>query len=244
MPKSLSRTTIFALAVFTAAAGAAIAADVPSYIKDAVMDKGRPEADSSRDTHRKPGEMIAFAGVKPGDKVGEIMPGRGYFTRILSKVVGANGKIYAYTTGFGDMTPITGDAAYSNVTVNTQPLADFSAPEPLDVVWTTQNFHDFHNPRFNMDMKAVDKKIFDALKPGGVFLIEDHAAAAGHGIEDVGTLHRIDPAFVKTEVESVGFKLEAQSGMLKNPEDDHTTPVFKMHDMTDRFILKFVKPKM
>ena len=169
MSFSVSKTTIVALAAFVAATGAGLAADVPSYIKSAVMDKGRPETDTARDAHRKPAEVIAFVGVKPGDKVGEIMPGRGYFTRILSKVVGPKGKVYGYTTGFGDMSPITNDPAYSNVVVNTQPLADFSAPEPLDVVWTTENYHDFHNPKFGIDMKAIDKKIFDALKPGGVY---------------------------------------------------------------------------
>ena len=243
MSMSVSKTTIIALAAFVAATGAGFAADVPSYIKSAVMDKGRPDTDTARDEHRKPADVIAFVGVKPGDKVGEIMPGRGYFTRILSKVVGPNGKIYAYTTGFGDMSPITNDPAYANVVVNKDPLADFSAPEPLDVVWTTENYHDFHNPKFGIDMKAIDKKVFDALKPGGVYLIGDHAATVGHGIDDVGTLHRIDPEFVKQEVESIGFKFEGASDALSNPEDDHSKPSHSMHDMTDRFVFKFVKPK-
>ena len=241
MSKRFAKTTAIALTAFVAATAAGFAADVPSYIKSAVMDSGRPDADTSRDVHRMPGKLIAFAGVKPGDKVGEIMPGGGYFTRILSKVVGDNGKVYAYTLGFAPFDKITN--AYSNVVEEKMPLAEFSAPEPLDVVWTTENYHDFHNPRFKMDMKEVDKKVFDALKPGGVYLVADHAAAAGHGTEDVGTLHRIDPAFVKKEVESVGFKLAAQSDMLANPKDDHTQPSHSMHDMTDRFIFKFVKPK-
>jgi len=243
MTKSLSKATIIGVAAVFAATGYAFAGSVPSYVKKAVMDSGRPKTDTMRDVHRKPAQLVAFAGVKPGDKVGEIMPGKGYYTRILSKVIGPKGKLYEYTSGFGDMTPITSDPEYSNVTVNKAPLSDFSAPEKLDLVWTTENYHDFKNPRFNMDMKAVDKAVFDSLKPGGVFLITDHAAAAGHGIQDVGTLHRIDPAYVKKEVESVGFKLEAQSDMLRVPSDDHTKPIFKMHDMNDIFVLKFVKPK-
>jgi predicted methyltransferase len=241
MSKRFSRNTVIALAAVATVATAAFAADIPAYVKSAVADSGRPATDTSRDAHRKPAELMVFAGVKPGDKVGEIMPGGGYVTRILSKIVGDKGKVYAYTLGFRPITAITD--AYSNVTSEDMKLGDFSAPEPLDVVWTSENFHDFHNARMGIDMKAVDKKIFDALKPGGVFIITDHAAAAGHGIDDVSTLHRIDPAFVKQEVESVGFKLEAQSNILANPADDHTKPSREMHDMTDRFAFKFVKPK-
>jgi predicted methyltransferase len=243
MSKRFAKTTLLAVTAFVAATAAGFAADVPPYIKSAVMDSGRPDADTARDEHRHPAELVTFAGVKPGDKVGEIMPGGGYYTRILSKVVGSTGKVYAYTLGFRPIPQITGDKEYSNVTEESMKLDEFSAPEPLDVVWTTENFHDFHNPRMNIDMKAVDKKVFDALKPGGVFLITDHAAPAGTGVQDVGTLHRIDPAYVKQEVESVGFKLEAQSDLLANPKDDHTQASHSMHDMTDRFVFKFVKPK-
>jgi predicted methyltransferase len=236
------KPAIFAAAAIAMVAGIAFAADAPAYIKNAVMDAGRPDADKERDVHRKPAELIAFAGIKSGDVVAEIMPGRGYFTRILSKAVGPKGKIYAYTLGFGDFSAIT--SAYPNVVEIKAPLAEFSAPEPLDVAWTTENYHDFKNPRFGTDMPAFDKKVLDALKPGGTFLVTDHAAASGHGIDDVGTLHRIDPAFVKQEVEAAGFKLEAQSDILAVPSDDHTKAVHEMHDMNDIFVLKFTKPKM
>ena len=235
------KPAIFAAAAFALVAGYAFAADAPGYVKDAVMDSGRPDADKARDVHRKPAELVAFAGVKPGDVVAEIMPGQGYFTRILSKIVGPKGKVYAYTLGFGDFSAIT--SAYPNVVEIKTPLAEFSAPEPIDVAWTTENYHDFKNPRFGTDMPAFDKKVLAALKPGGVFLITDHAAAAGHGIDDVGTLHRIEPAFVKQEVEAAGFKLQAQSDMLAVPSDDHTKGVRELHDMNDIFVFKFMKPK-
>jgi predicted methyltransferase len=241
MSMKFTKTAAIVLAaLFTTTSVAAFAADVPANIESAVKDSARPASDTERDVHRKPAELVAFAGIKAGDKVAEISPGKGYYTRILSKVVGPEGKVYVVNAR--NFTELPADKNYGNIVVDEAPLAQFATPEPVDVVWTTENFHDFHNPRAKLDMKAVDKAIFDALKPGGVFILTDHAAAAGHGADDVATLHRIDPEFVKKEVESVGFKLEDQSNMLANAKDDHTQPVFKLHDQTDIFVFKFRKP--
>jgi predicted methyltransferase len=217
----------------------------------AVADPGRPDTDKQRDANRKSAEVIAFAGVKAGDKVGELIPGGGYYTRILSKVVGPSGKVYAlWPEGLAKARPQLVDASKAigpNVDVVTYGPGSLGVSEKLDVVWTSENYHDFHNAPPGAppaDMAAFNKAVFDALKPGGVYLIEDHAAAAGAaGVS--GTLHRIDPAQVKQEVQAAGFKLAAESDLLKNATDPHTAPVFdpSVRGKTDKLLMKFVKPK-
>lgn len=226
------------------------AAAVPATISAAVADPARPAADTDRDADRKPAETLAFAGVKPGEQVVDFFPGTGYFTRIFSKTVGPKGHVTAlWPAGtpdkFVDRTkPVAADPAYTNVTVVAQKVADIPAGS-VDLFWTSQNYHDMHNLP-GADVAAVDKAIFAALKPGGTFIVLDHAATAGSGFQDTNTLHRIDPEAVKSEVESAGFKLVAQSDLLKNPNDPHTATVFdpSIKGKTDQFILKFEKPKM
>jgi predicted methyltransferase len=231
-------------------------ADTPAYIAQACADTKRPEADTKRDSDRHPALTLAFAGVKPGDQVGELIPGGGYFTRLLSGVVGPKGKVYALVPPrrpdapadspdpAARLQPITSDPHYANVTVSVQKLAQPDLPQGLDFVWTSQNYHDFHNiPDINV--ADIDKAVFKALKPGGTFLVLDHAAAAGSGFRDTGTLHRIDPEAVKKEVLSVGFKFVGSSDVLRNNADPRTGKVFEgdIRGHTDQFIFKFRKPK-
>ena len=117
------------------------------------------------------------------------------------------------------------------------------APEPVDIIFTAQNYHDFHLARFKLDVVAFDKQLFADLKPGGLLVIEDHAAEPGSGLRD-NQLHRIDEAVVKQEVEAAGFKLVAESDVLHNPADPHTALVFDpaIRGHTDQFVLKFRKP--
>jgi predicted methyltransferase len=232
------------------------AAKIPAYITAAVDDPGRPAEDKQRDENRKPAETVQFAGIKPGDKVVELIPGRGYFTRIFSKVVGPKGHVYALSPPrrpnaapdspdpVAATTAIAADPAYSNVSVQAGPLATITVPEPVDVVFTAQNYHDVHNIP-NIDLAAFNKSVFDALKPGGVYVVLDHAAAAGSGGRDTSTLHRIDPETVKSEVLAAGFVLAGQSKVLANAQDAHTVPVFdpSIRGKTDQFILKFRKPR-
>lgn len=253
--KSLARMAVAALAASALVAPVSLAADaVPAHIAAAVADAGRPAADKDRDANRKPAESVAFAGVKAGDKVGELMPGGGYFTRILSKAVGSSGVVYAL--GPAPAAPAAGaparpnaiaalaaDPAYQNVKVATfDPNTKIA--EPVDLVWTSLNYHDFAR-RTDAEVAAINKMVFDSLKPGGVYLVIDHASAAGAGKSVVQTLHRIDPEAVKKDVTSVGFVLDSESKLLANPKDPHTAPV---HDpayrgTTDQFILKFRKPR-
>src|SRR5262249_21253454 len=139
-------------------------------------------------------------------------------------------------------TAIAADPAYSNVSVKAGPLNTITVDEPVDMVFTAQNYHDVHNVP-NLDVAAFNKSIFDALKPGGVYVVLDHAAAAGSGTKETSTLHRIDPEAVKSEVLAAGFVLAGQSKILENPQDTHTVAVFdpSIRGKTDQFIFKFRK---
>jgi predicted methyltransferase len=223
---------------------------VPTAISAAVADAARPAADKDRDADRKPAETLAFSGVKPGEQVVDFLPGGGYFTRLFSKIVGPKGHVTALSpAGTPEKYTVAAKAiaahpAYSNVTAVEQKVADLPAGS-VDLFWTAQNYHDLHNIP-GADVAAVDKSIFAALKPGGTFLVIDHAAAAGSGFQATSTLHRIDIEAVKKEVESAGFVLKGQSDLLRNAADPHTAAVFdpSVKGKTDQFILKFEKPKM
>ena len=249
--------------LFLAAALAVIATAGVTYAKPdanqmaAVADKGRPEADTKRDADRKPAEMLEIAGVKPGQTVIDLIPGGGYFTRIFSKAVGPKGTVYAVGGPARPTDPskpapppsgpdaIAADPNYSNVKSIHAPLAGgVSVPTKADVVFTAQNYHDInHVP--NIDMLKFDKSVYDALKPGGVFFVLDHAAGANAAPDPEDKLHRIDPAIVRKQVEAAGFKFESESKVLANPADDHTKTVFDpaVRGHTDQFIYKFRKPK-
>jgi predicted methyltransferase len=241
-------------AVLSAGAVTAFAA-APANVTAAIADKSRPEADVKRDAARKPAEMLEFAGVKPGMTVVDLIPGGGYFSRIFSKAVGPQGTVYAVggpprppqDPAKPPPTPaqdtIAADPNYANVKSIHQPLQSIAIPTKADVVWTSQNYHDVNNVP-NVDMLAFNKAIYDALKPGGVYVVLDHVGNPGDP-NVTKTVHRIDPATVKQEVTAAGFKFEGESAVLKNPADDHTKNV---HDgftqgQTDQFIYKFRKPK-
>ena len=251
----MSRTVASVILAAATLAGPAVSASkaVPPNIAAAVANPARPEADRVRDANRKPAQCLAFAGIKPGDRVGELVPGGGYFTRLLSRVVGPKGYVYAYIPSdidemykkHGIPVPPPADPNYPNVSYIHAPIAKFVTPEKLDLVWTSQNYHDLHDKMFGpADVPAVDKAVYDSLKPGGTFLIIDHAAEKESGLRDTETLHRIDEAAVKKEVEAAGFKLVAESDVLSNPSDNHTLKVFDpgIRGKTDQFVLKFRKP--
>lgn len=247
----LAAATLLALGLAAPGAYAARHTPVPKYISDAVADKARPAADAERDASRKPAETLAFAGVKPGDWVLELAPGRGYYTRLLSAVVGAKGQVsnYTITTPKPDAPPppivaLAADPHYSNVKVTLARLVDVKPTNSFDVVWTTQNYHDFHNIQ-GLDVATINHAIFAALKPGGIYFVLDHAAEAGSGTRDTNTLHRIDAEAVKQEVKAAGFELAGESDILRNKDDPHTGKVFEppIQGHTDQFLLKFRKPK-
>ncbi|HEV2227317.1 MAG TPA: hypothetical protein VGR86_00045 [Steroidobacteraceae bacterium] len=252
----MQRVAILAAAALLASGLAAPGADardakIPKYITAAVADQARPSTDTERDASRKPAETLAFAGVRPGDQVIELAPGKGYYTRLLSAVVGAKGSVT--TLGSAPTKPdappppvqaIAADPHYANVHVMLQKLAEVKLPGGADLFWTTQNYHDLHNIA-GVDLAVFNKAVFDALKPGGIYFILDHAAEAGSGTRDTNTLHRIDEETVKREVKAAGFELAGESELLRNKGDPRTGKVFEppIQGHTDQFLLKFRKPK-
>ena len=230
-----------------------VAAAISPNIAAALSDPSRPAADMVRDVNRHPGEVLTFAGVRPGAKVADLIPGGGYFTRILAKAVGPRGVVYAYVpdelTKLANREPavnaIARDPAYSNVKVILNTLPNFSTPERLDLVFTAQNYHDMHDKFMGpADLSVVNRQIFRALKPGGVYLVIDHSAEAGSGLRDTETLHRIDSAVVRSEVTAAGFIFEGESRVLKDPADSRKANVYdpSIRGKTDQFVYKFRKP--
>ena len=240
-----------ACAMVLDAAAANGAATIPSYISAAVAEPTRPERDTQRDALRHPAEVIAFAGIRPGQRVGELAPGQGYFTRIFCRVVGVKGHVYAISFKFnrpaGAAAPPPPPAVTpnpcTNVTLEEQAGAELKLPRRLDVVWTSENYHDFHNVE-GLDVATVNRAIFAALKPGGIYFVLDHSAEAGSGLRDTNTLHRIDEDSVKQEVKAAGFELVGESAILRNKGDPRTAKVFEapIQGHTDQFVLKFRKP--
>lgn len=246
-----SMTSAVAALALGAVSSAAFA-QVPANITAALASPARPAEDTARDAARHPGEILAFAEVKPGASVVDFIMGGGYFTRILSGAVGSAGTVYAYqpaefiqfSAKYGENLK-TVSAALPNAKPLDGSLLALDLPDSLDLVFTVQNYHDLHLKPFPKATAAgVNAEVFKSLKPGGLFVIIDHAAAAGAGTTVAHDLHRIEIAAVKAEVEAAGFKLEAESPLLRDSSDPHTASVFDpaIRGKTDQFILKFRKP--
>jgi len=247
------------LAAAALAAGLAVSAPsarafAPSAAVQKVLADPARAQDTARDAARHGGELVDFMGVKPGQKVIDLIPGGGYFTRLFSLSVGPKGKVYAVfpkeylSEGDSELKALQAMAAdpkFANVTVLTQPAAGLTAPESVDLVFTSQNYHDYPDPFMGpTDVAVLNKAVFKVLKPGGLWVIVDHAAQPGSGMRDTNTTHRIDEAAVKAQVLAAGFELVGESDVLRNPADDHTLKVFDkaIRGKTDQFTLKFRKP--
>jgi predicted methyltransferase len=226
---------------------------VPAYVTAALADPARA-AQRGTDARRHPAELIAFSGMRPGDKVLDLIPGDGYWTRMFSRIVGEAGRVYAVwpqayaAVAQGNVATVRALAAdphYANVRVAVQPTATLTAPEPLDLVWTSQNYHDYPDEFMgHVDPAQLNRAVFAMLRPGGTWFIVDHAAQAGAGLRDTESRHRIDPAIVRRQVEAAGFEYVGESRLLANPADDHSLTVFdpRIRGHTDQFVLRFRKP--
>lgn len=214
----------------------------------ALADPKRPEAEVARDAARKPAEMLAFGHVEPGDRVADIRPEEGYFTRLFANVVGPQGRVYAFvpTRTATRETPLAQGLAgeYGNVVALEGALDAMVFPEPLDAVFMVQEYHDFHIPGFNTDVGRMNRAVYDALKPGGYYVVIDHAGRSGTGNTEVQTLHRIEGDFLRREVEAAGFIFDGESDAIRNPQDDLSINVFdeRVRFRTDQFVYRFRKP--
>ena len=230
---------------------AAASPNLSAVVAHAVADPARPADNKAADELRKPAETLAFSGVKPGMVVGEFYPGGGYFTRMLSDVVGPTGHIYGiendkWKGAVEANQALVAQGKWKNVSMDVQPFGTVKFPKPLDIAWVTQNYHDFKIAKYGtVDTLAFDRAVYAALKPGGIFFILDHQGAPGLTGAEIEKLHRINRDQVVKEVTSAGFKLADEGNFLRRPADDHTKPIFDdaIRGHTDQYALKFVKPR-
>ena len=226
------------------------ATSAPDPIAAALADPARPAADRARDALRKPASLLALAGVQAGQRVVDIGPGTGYYTRLISHIVGPQGQVFAFNPTWLDTKfPKSREgvsaliaSGCTNVTASIQPMAEIAFDAPVDLVFFVQLYHDQHWQQ--VDIAQMNQAIFRALRPGGVYFVVDHRAPTGTTDAQIDKLHRIDPAVVRREVLAAGFTLEAESDLLGNPQDPLTSGVFDpaIRGQTDQFILKFRKP--
>jgi len=228
-------------------------AEIRAAVQVALADPARADQ-VGNDARRKPLDLVAFSGVKRGDKVLDLIPGGGYWTRIFSLVVGPEGHVYGiwpqnyarFSVGnVAGLRALAKTPRFANISVEVQSTNVLASPEPLDLVWTSQNYHDYPAEFMGQSSPAVlNDAVFKLLKPGGTYVVIDHAAAPGHGMRDIEPMHRVDPETVKQQVTAAGFEFVGASDVLDNPADDRTRPVFDpaIRGHTDQFALKFRKP--
>jgi predicted methyltransferase len=248
-PKTSRFKSLLLAAIVAGSPCLAFAAPAQPPVAAVLADPARPEADRARDADRKAAELLTFIGVKPGDKVADLYPGSGYFTRIFAKAVGPAGKVYGV---FGKLPKQDGltNPAFPNITVMAAPWDAFNPPEKLDVIFNSQFYHDFYNPAYGAPgggqagVDRVNKAMFEALKPGGIMIIVDHAGRPGTGSTEFDTLHRIEESTAKSGILKAGFVLIDESQVLRNPTDPKTANVFDpaIRGKTDQFVLKFRRP--
>lgn len=246
--RALALSAGLILGVVAVAAEARVT-ETPAYITAAVEDAGRPAADRARDANRKPVEMLGFFQIRPGQKVAELLPGGGYFTRLLSKAVGGQGKVYVFGRAGAATTVqgVLGAPAYANVSAVTATATSLNLPEQVDVVWTALNYHDLKNVPRNggapTDIAAFNRAVYQALKPGGYYVVIDHAANAGD-VNAPAERHRIDQTSVVNEIAAAGFLKQGEIQALRHPEDPRTASSGSMKGASDQFAMLFRKPDL
>ncbi len=246
---------VAAIALLACVAGtcAFAASEKPMTVAAIVADPTRPAADVKLDAERHPIELLNFLHLHPGETVADVWPGD-YWDRMFADAVGPTGKVYAAhlieaDKGEHKTTPPDGSMPlpnHPNVVSTSTHTNSFTLPTKADVIWFRQNYHDLYDNFVGpADVPAFDKGVYNALKPGGRFVVIDHVAPAGSGIADTNTLHRIDPARVKSDLLAAGFKFVGESKALRNPADPHTKIVFdpSIRGHTDQFVYVFQRPK-
>lgn len=246
LPVSVRRLAVLAIALLGAAC--AEMAPVPDYTW-LVHSPDRTEADRVLDQRRQPEKLLQFYGVRSGMQVLDMSAGRGYNTELLARAVGPSGRVYAQNspTVMTDAGKAAFEARLKNPAIGnvTHLIREFADPVPpevrnLDLVTFNFNYHD--TVHLGVDRAKMNRAVFDALKKGGVYVVADHSAKPGAGLDVTKTLHRIDEAVVRKEVEAAGFRLAGSGVFLRNPDDPRDVSVFKNPVRNDEFVLKFVKP--
>lgn len=220
--------------------------DTPDYIRDAIDSPERTDAEKARDSSRLPAEVLMMSGIKPGDHVIEIAGVGQYYTKILSAIVGPEGRVdvydLPYTERFAGEASRAFDAAHPNMTYHQEDYNNSTFPPNVDVVFNILYYHDLILQK--IDTEKMNAKLLASLKPGGAYVIVDHKAEEGSGTRDVQSLHRIDVQVIKEQVLAAGFELAGESDILSHPEDDRTWMVFTpgKRGTTDRALYIFRKP--
>jgi predicted methyltransferase len=201
----------------------------------------RPENERQLDAVRKPHEVMAFYAVKKGDKVADLFAARGYYTAVLSQIVGADGVVYsANQTARPELHERVKQPNMKNVRVIDGPFDKVALPQDgsLDFVFIHLDYHELAADT----RAAMNRRVFASLKRGGFYGVVDHSAAVGRGDQDAKTFHRIEKALVIKDVTAAGFRLAEEGNMLARADDTRDFSVVKLRDRSDRFVLKFVKP--
>lgn len=247
-----NRRSRFAIAIAAAMLAVGATDGAMAKISAAVADPSRPAADRALDGARHPAEILAFLKIRKGDTIADVWPGD-YWDRLFADAVGPNGKVYAVHLPEADKaekvaTPPAGSKLlpeHANVITVVSRAEALSLPTKADVIWIRQNYHDLYDPFMGpVDVPAFNKAVYQALKPGGRFVVIDHVAPEGSKLEATNTTHRIDPAVVKADMAAAGFRFLAESSVLRNPADPHTVKVFdpSIRGHTDQFIYVFQRP--
>jgi len=252
MKKNFFKVLLFSISASFLSSNATVAQMNDALVDAAVNNPARKEANSSRDAARMPDQVIKFMGVGAGDTVLDMVSNGGYYTEILAGVVGNNGRVISHMFANAGMDPdneyakyIRDSAHMSNVVPIYASFNDLDLKEnSLDYVFLIQNFHDFYFDRFDVDVDRILAMYRKTLKPGGIMAIIDHQAIEGSPSTTGTTVHRIDPAIVKRDMEKAGFILEGGLDILLNDTDDKSKSVFdpEVRGKTSRFILKFKNP--
>jgi predicted methyltransferase len=242
------------MAALTAAIGLAAPAlaQMSPPIAAALADPSRPPKDQALDAQRRPAEIMAFIGLRPGQTIVDVWPGA-YWDRLFSDVVGSGGQVIAWTPAEAAKAehltmPQDGSHPYPdhpNVVAYGGPVNSFAISAPVDVVWIRQNYHDLYDPFMGpADVAGFNKAVFRALKPGGIYVVIDHSAPDGSELASTNTTHRIDAAVVKKDMAAAGFQFVGESPVLRNPADARDKVVFDpaIRGRTDQFVYIFRKP--
>jgi predicted methyltransferase len=249
----LGRAVLAATTLMLAACSSAPTAARQVSVAEAMADPRRPAEDIALDEQRQGAAILALAEIQPGWKVADIMQGAGYFTRLFIAKVGQTGTVYAWSPDefmqakpvlYGDSLDILQKAYPDDIITMRSAFNDLAFPEPLDMIFTSQNYHDLYLKKFPADLAArMNRKVYDALKPGGIYVVVDHVANP-ETVDAPNTVHRMDPVLIRREIEAAGFRFDGESAALRKAADDHKLMVMNpaIRGKTDQIIYRFRKP--